>query len=165
MRGYLLPATLLCSALGVALGFTVAWLWATGIAALMGSAWATWAVLTSGGIDTQWADGVYLACWIGTAGNALSVYLRRPAGLFAVLVLSLNAGALCGALGALTGLGGELPQGLIGVFVLVPVSWAVRRGVVLPTKVISSWLIAIAALAAILQFVPVTPGYLPDHVE
>jgi uncharacterized membrane protein YbhN (UPF0104 family) len=30
---------------------------------------------------------------------------------------------------------------------------------------LTSWLLAIAALLAILRFLPVTPGYLPDHVE
>jgi len=30
---------------------------------------------------------------------------------------------------------------------------------------LTSWLIAIATLVAILRFLPVTPGYLPDHVE
>ncbi|HET6972107.1 MAG TPA: hypothetical protein VFH92_13350 [Phenylobacterium sp.] len=29
----------------------------------------------------------------------------------------------------------------------------------------ASWLIAIAALAAALPFLPVTPGYLPDHLD
>lgn len=31
--------------------------------------------------------------------------------------------------------------------------------------IVGSWLVAIAALAAILRILPVTPGYLPDHVE
>jgi len=30
---------------------------------------------------------------------------------------------------------------------------------------VSSWLIAIAVLAAALPYLPVTPGYLPDHLE
>jgi hypothetical protein len=32
-------------------------------------------------------------------------------------------------------------------------------------KVASSWLIAIALLAAVLPFLSVTPGYMPDHLE
>jgi urease accessory protein len=32
-------------------------------------------------------------------------------------------------------------------------------------KVLAAWLIAVALLAALLRFVPVTPGYLPDHLE
>jgi hypothetical protein len=34
-----------------------------------------------------------------------------------------------------------------------------------PIKVVSSWVIAVAILAATLQLLPVTPGCLPDHLE
>jgi hypothetical protein len=37
--------------------------------------------------------------------------------------------------------------------------------VLLALRVIGSWLIAVAMLGALLQFLPVTPGYLPDHME
>ena len=30
---------------------------------------------------------------------------------------------------------------------------------------ICSWLLAILVLAAVLRFLPVIPGYLPDHLE
>jgi hypothetical protein len=43
-----------------------------------------------------------------------------------------------------------------------------RRPAAILTVVVltlTSWLAAIAALVAILRFLPVTPGYLPDHVE
>jgi hypothetical protein len=32
-------------------------------------------------------------------------------------------------------------------------------------KVAASWLAAVAALVAALQGLPVTPGYLPDHLD
>jgi hypothetical protein len=35
----------------------------------------------------------------------------------------------------------------------------------LAPRIVSSWLIAVALLAATLQMLPVTPGYLPDHLE
>jgi len=31
--------------------------------------------------------------------------------------------------------------------------------------VIASWLLAITVLEATLHFLPVTPGYMPDHLE
>jgi hypothetical protein len=40
-----------------------------------------------------------------------------------------------------------------------------RRACALAVKVVVSWLVAIALLNAALHFLPVTPGYLPDHVE
>lgn len=40
-----------------------------------------------------------------------------------------------------------------------------RRRLFLLLAVMSSWLIAIVLLMAVLRCLPVTPGYLPDHVE
>jgi hypothetical protein len=51
------------------------------------------------------------------------------------------------------------------VLVLLPAAWIVRSGAPIVLKVISSWLIAIAMLAATLAWLPVTPGYMPDHLE
>jgi hypothetical protein len=53
----------------------------------------------------------------------------------------------------------------LGVVLLWAASRVSRRNPALMLKVVSSWLLAIAALLAILQCLPVTPGYLPDHVE
>jgi len=150
--------------LGLVLGFTVTWARIASTVALVCAALTTHVVLTTLGAGPGWADGAYLACWISTAGNALSVYLPRGVGVAAAVALAINAGVYCGAVSALTGSHRELGC-LAGVMALVPAGWAARRNHLLPLKVISSWLVAIAALAAILQFLPVTPGYLPDHVE
>jgi hypothetical protein len=48
---------------------------------------------------------------------------------------------------------------------ITPSAWVTRRHGPIPVKVTSSWLIAIAALTVLLQFLPVTPGYIPDHLE
>jgi hypothetical protein len=48
---------------------------------------------------------------------------------------------------------------------LLPASRITDRRVLLTLRVIASWLIAVAMLGALLQFLPVTPGYLPDHME
>jgi hypothetical protein len=48
---------------------------------------------------------------------------------------------------------------------VLPASLTADRRVLLALKVIGSWLIAVAMLGALLQFLPVTPGYLPDHME
>jgi len=48
---------------------------------------------------------------------------------------------------------------------LLPASVIADRRVRLALRVIGSWLIAVAMLGALLQFLPVTPGYLPDHME
>lgn len=165
MRGTVLPVTLLCAALGLALGSTAIRVWIVGVVVLIGAASVAFLVLANAAIEQAWADGVYLACWITIAGTASSVYLTRPVGIIAAVVLALNAGVYCGAVSALTGSPHALPEGFLGLAVLLPAGWAAQRSALLPLKVASSWLVAIAALAAILQFLPVTPGYLPDHVE
>ena len=48
---------------------------------------------------------------------------------------------------------------------VLPTVWSVDRRVVMALRVVASWLMAIAMLGAMLQFIPVTPGYLPDHME
>jgi hypothetical protein len=49
--------------------------------------------------------------------------------------------------------------------VLAPAAWIIEWRKPIVIKVVSSWLIAVAALAATLQCLPVTPGYMPDHIE
>ena len=39
------------------------------------------------------------------------------------------------------------------------------RIVPLAIKIVLSWVIAVAILATLLQFLPVTPGYMPDHMD
>ena len=56
-------------------------------------------------------------------------------------------------------------QALPFVLIFLPASWVVARTTSIPVKVVSSWVIAVAVLAATLQLLPVTPGYLPDHLE
>lgn len=39
------------------------------------------------------------------------------------------------------------------------------RGMRMALQVVASWFLAIALLVATLSFLPVTPGYEPDHLE
>jgi uncharacterized membrane protein len=41
----------------------------------------------------------------------------------------------------------------------------VNRRVFIGLRVVVSWLIAVAVLVAALRFLPVIPGYVPDHLE
>src|SRR5262249_14944831 len=121
--------------------------------------------LTHTHIGPGWADAMFLCGWISIVGSATTVYLPRPVGTFAALLLSLNAGIWCGAVNALTGSLAGVLEALPAVAVLWPIGWAARHNATLAIKVMGSWLIAMAMLSATLQFLPVTPGYLPDHLE
>jgi hypothetical protein len=122
-------------------------------------------VLAIATIPTGWLEGVFLGCWASVAATAATVHLPRglsPRGAFA---LSLNAGFWSGAVVALAGSRLDLLKALLCVLVLLPAALVVSWRAPIAVKVVSSWLIAVAVLAATLQFLPVIPGYMPDHLE
>ena len=110
-------------------------------------------------------EGVFLACWLSVAVTAAAVHLPRGPQVVTAVALSLNAGIWLSAVVTLSGSSRDLWKALPWVLVFLPASWLVERRASIAVKVISSWLIAVAVLAAALQFLPVTPGYLPDHLE
>ena len=170
MRGGALPPAILCTAIGLALAsgsaeyrsqrlgvFTV--VIAAG-AVVIGAGAVAWSAL-----PTRWTDAVFLGCWSSTVINSMSVLMGRPLGRNAALLLAANSGMWAGAVTAVAGRKTDLLLALPCTLTLLPASWVARRGGSIAVKVVSSWLIAIAILAATLQFLPVTPGYLPDHME
>jgi len=54
--------------------------------------------------------------------------------------------------------------GALALALLRP-AWIADRRARIALAVVASWLIAVAMLGTALQFLPVTPGYLPDHME
>ena len=161
MRGGVLPPALLFAALSLALGCAPRRAWAPSLIALL----ASLGVFAFVPVPSNWLEGVYLACWISVIATAACVYFVRGPGLRLTLALSLNAGVWASAVVCLSGSRSDLLKALPSVLILFPVSWVVGRRGSIPVKVVSSWIIAVAALAAALQLLPVTPGYLPDHLE
>jgi hypothetical protein len=161
MRPGIVPAALLFVALGLALAFGSRSARAASLFALL----ATLGVFSFLPVPRAWLDGVFLGCWIAVIATLASVYLRRELGLVATLVLSVDAGIWATAVLSVSGSRFDLVKAVPCSFVVVPASWVVRRYGSVPVKVVSSWLIAIAVLAITLQFIPVTPGYQPDHLE
>ena len=160
MRGGTLPATLIFAALGLALAFAPPRTRAPALVLAAGAAFAGLAAAT----DPSFAELVYLYCWICIVAASASVHWRGgvPGWMAAVLAAACGAGA--GMVLALTGRTVNLPLALAGALVIVPASWLVAAGKGIAVKVGSSWLIAIALLAAALPLTP-TPGYEPDHME
>lgn len=102
-------------------------------------------------------------CWASVILLAAGVHLRRvPPWLAAAAAI--DAGLWAGALIAGEGARSDLLSALPAVLVSVPAQVATRRGWQIAIKVVSSWLIAIALLAALLPTAP-TPGYMPDHMD
>jgi hypothetical protein len=161
MRGGALPAALLCGAVGLAIAFAPRRAWLPSVVILTATVFIAGTVpFGAGGLET-----VFLGCWTSVAASAVTVHL--PCGLDSrgALALSLNGGFWSGAVIAVAGSSPDLFKALPCVLVSFPAAWIVRSGAPIVVKVISSWLIAIAVLSATLALLPVTPGYLPDHLE
>ena len=161
MRGGALPSTILCTALGLALAC------AERQAARLGILTAVTAALAVAWVrlPAAWVDAAFLGCWSSTVLNSLRVYLAESSGRTATLLLCANAGVWTGSVISVAGQKTDLLLALPCALTLLPASWAVRRGWSIALKVLCSWLVAVAILAATLQLLPVTPGYLPDHMD
>lgn len=161
MRGGVLAATLLCAALGVALAFAPRRTWPACLALLAGATMPGLALP----IPPAIAGAVFLCGWLSVIACAATVHLPRGLSPGPAMLLSFNAGLWSGALVALDGHGPDVFHAWCGVLALLPATLAPRWRLAVAAKVVSSWLIAIAVLAAALPYLPVTPGYLPDHLE
>jgi hypothetical protein len=162
VRGGALPPALLLAALGLALGFVPRALLLSSFIALATGFAGPWLLRIPG----SWLEGVYLVFWASVVLTAASVHFVRQLDCAWVrIALSLNAGIWSSAVVRLSGSGLDLLIAVPCVLAFYPASWAVRQGAAVWIKVVASWIIAIAALAATLQLLAVTPGYLPDHME
>lgn len=160
MRGGALPPALLSAALGLALAYAPPRARAAGLAVL-------WIVAPLAALVTlapRWEEAVFLACWAGVILAAASVHLPRGLGRPAAVMLAAIIAVLAGAV---TSVAGSMPTLLIAlpwVLVTIPAAWVIAHGQGIGVKIVSSWLVAIALLAAALPLTP-TPGYEPDHLE
>jgi hypothetical protein len=161
VRGGVLPAALLLSALALALSFAplrirLVCFVTLGCTLVVGSAFDT---------PPGWLEIGFLGCWTSIMATAIAVHLPRGPGLGGGIVLSVNAGVWASAVVALSGNAADILKALPALLLVLPGAWLVARRASIALKVASSWLIAIAILAGALPFLPATPGYLPDHLE
>jgi hypothetical protein len=161
MREASLASGLLFTALGLTLAFAPRKAWLPSLLVLLLSG-GTFELLQ---LPPAWVEVVFAGCWISVAVTALSVYLGQELPSWAALLFSLNAGIWASAVVLISGSRSEAAFAMPCVLAFLPASWLVRRYGPIPIKVASSWLIAIAVLAATLQILPVAAGYLPDHLE
>jgi hypothetical protein len=161
MRGGVVPPALLFAALGLALAFAPRRAWAPSLLALL----ATLGAFTFLPMPDTWIEGIFLGCWISVIATAASVHLVHGLSPWLAFTLSVNAGVWTSAVISLSGSRLDLLKALPWVLLYLPATWIAARHGTITVKVVSSWVIAIAVLAATLQLLPVTPGYLPDHLE
>jgi hypothetical protein len=161
MRSGLLASALLFTALGLVLTFTSRRDWATSLVTLLAGIGAAGLLP----FPRNWLEGAFLGCWISISATAAMVHLSRELAPAATLAISLNAGFWGATASAASGSQLDVLEALPCVLIFLPAAWLDARFGPLAIKVVSSWVIVIAVLAATLQVLPVTPGYLPDHLE
>ena len=160
MRGGALPPALLCAALAFALALAPRRALLPGLAILVVGAVAA-SLLPLEGVDP---DYVFAGCWISVILTAAAVHLPRGVGAKLALGLAANAGLWAGAVVAAAGMTRDLLPALPVVLLTLPAAWLVTHRGALAIKVVSSWLVAVAILAAALPMVE-TPGYAQDHMQ
>lgn len=160
MRGGVLPPALLFAALAFMLPFASrrALLPALGVAAAAAIA------VVNLPIPKPWTDAIFIGCWVSVIVTAALVHLGRAPGRGVAMPLALNAGAWAGGTVAVAGASSDLFKALPVLLLAVPGQWLVAQGRGIAVKVVASWLIAIAVLAATLATTP-TPGYVQDHMQ
>jgi hypothetical protein len=161
MRGGVVPSALLFVALGLALALAPRCAKLPSLLVLLATVGAFLFIPIPG----AWAEGTFLGCWISVVVTVGSMYLRDGSRRSAAVALSLNAGVWASAVVAVSGTRFDLLRALPWVLIVLPASWIATRHGSIPLKVAASWILAVAVLAATLQLLPVTPGYLPDHLE
>lgn len=160
MRGGALPAALLFAALGLLLAF------APRRAILPAILLASAAALAAGfaPLHGRAVEIAFVGCWASVILIAAGVHLPRGVPGWVALAAALDAGLWAGAVIAGEGMRSDLARAIPVALICLPASLAVTRGWQIAVKIVASWLVAIALLAALLPTTP-TPGYKPDHMD
>lgn len=95
--------------------------------------------------------------WYCVMALAITLHLPPRAGL--AMALTACAGWCAGA--AKAPLGADA-SALLLVF---PAGLCIGKRAPMLSKILSAWMVAVALLSVALEYLPVTPGYLPDHLE
>ncbi len=160
MRGGALPAAMVIAALALTLGFV-----SRRTAALaLGAATVAALLASQMTVPDNWVEAAFLLCWVSIGLISLFVYWPRRVHDGIVVGLGLLAGFATGSVIAAEGTPTDLLRILPAALIVVPASIAVSRGYAIAPRVLASWLVAVALLAAIIPHVVVHPGYVPDHM-
>ncbi len=164
MRGGALPPALLMAALGFLLAFAPRIAWSRAAIAAVFAALFAWAALHGRVHPPALTEVAFLGLWASVALTALGVHLPRGPSRALAIVAGANAGLWSGAVVAVSGKPADLLIALPCVAIAFVARPLIARGLGIGVKVVASWLIAVAILAALLPLTP-TPGYMPDHMD
>lgn len=161
MRGAALPAAMLCVAWALMLAFAPRRAIIPSAVLLVTLAGIACFLPVSGSA----VELAFFGCWASLVLIAAGIHL--PRGVPASLAIGAGglAGSFAGLVIAAEGSRADLAVALPLAIVALPARWIVERGWGIAVKVVSSWLIAVALLAALLPTTTATPGYVPDHMD
>ncbi|MGX7896503.1 hypothetical protein [Tsuneonella sp. HG222] len=162
MTNAVIAPGMLMAVLALALGFHDAR--RAGIGLLLAVAATLLAVLISSHL--RLTPIVLTACWLSLIATTGLVYWPRASARHASAVLYLacaNAGLWSGLVVAAEDATSRLPLVFAPLLLVVPASLCVRRDWAIAPRVLASWLLAVAVLAAALPLLVSHPGYVPDH--
>ncbi len=159
MRDGSIPAGVVLAALGLMLAFAPRKAAAACIALAIALAW----IAGQSPFGLPATDTAIMACWAAVFMLAVGIFWRQPMTRLATAALSAIAGAVAGTAIAASAGASPLWPAALAVIVIVPATIAVDRGYAIAPRVVMSWLVAVALLAALLPQVVSHPGYVADH--
>ena len=154
-----LPAAMVFAALGLMLSFAARTIAAISIALAVLMAFAASHV----GSDTIVHQAATIACWGVILIMAILTFWPRQWPALVIIAVSGAAGFVSGAVIEAAATPLKLWPTMVVVLVVLPATLAVERGYNIVPRVVMSWLLAVAMLAALLPYVVSHPGYIPDH--
>ena len=154
-----LPAAMVFAALGLMLSFAARTIAAISIALAVLMAF----VVSHMGSDTIVHQAATIACWGVISIMAVLTFWPRRWSAPITIAVSVAAGLVAGAVVATAVTPPKLWQAMTVILVVLPATIAVERGYTMVPRVVMSWLLAVAMLAALLPYVVSHPGYIPDH--
>jgi hypothetical protein len=154
-----IPVAMLVATLALMLGFT------SRRTAGMGLTIATGAALVSAQttLPAAWSIALITVCSLGTVILVLLIFWPARLSRLIALVLSVVVGVITGLGHSLAAMPQNIYPALAAGALALPALVAIERGYAIAVRVVASWLVAIAVLAALLPYVVSHPGYVSEH--
>jgi VanZ family protein len=155
----MVPAAMVFAALGLMLSFVPRNTAVTAVALAVFLA----LIASQVPIRAAFNDAAIMACWVAIAMLAIRTYWPGRAARLSTLAISAATGIASGIAIAASVAPSALWQPMLASLVVIPATVAVERGYAVAPRVVVSWLVAVAVLAALLPYVVTHPGYVADH--
>ena len=155
----MVPAAMVFAALGLMLAFVPRKTAAIGLA--LAIVLASVASLSRVGVAAN--DVAIMACWGAVLVLAGLTYWPDPAAQLTNIAIAAIAGIVSGIAIVASATPSSFLQPVLASLLIIPATVAVKRGYAVAPRVVASWLVAVAVLAALLPYVVAHPGYVADH--